>query len=92
MKVRAKAGRGGKITNNKVDPDSLLEILKDPQNWADLKENINSFEDKQAFIDHLNQLDEVSTDDLGNVLLGEYVEFSSKFIQLEDEEKDIYCA
>ena len=30
MKVRAKAGRGGKITNNKVDPDSLLEILKDP--------------------------------------------------------------
>ena len=91
MKVRAKAGRGGKIMNNRIDPDSLQELLRDPQTWADLRENINNFEDKQAFIDHFNQLDEVSISGLGDVLLGEYVEFSAKFISLEDEEKDIYC-
>lgn len=60
MKVRTKAGRGGKIMNNRIDPESLEEILKDAQVWADLKENINSFDYKQAFIDHLNQLDDIT--------------------------------
>lgn len=83
MKVNARAGRGGK----ELDGEAVLEILRSPQLWAEFQETIKALPvQRRVVIDHFNSIPGITIAGLGDSLVGEWSEFSAKFMGLDEAE------
>ena len=71
MKVKAvtRSGRGGSVQ----DPNVIIEVIKDEQNWNLITEALasQSGDETSALVDHFNDLCPDDIENLGEILFGE---------------------